>query len=395
MLIRSAQKRMIPILAAMMLLMWVILSALTGVSLYGKSAYNSYTLQALSWLQGKVTVENVWHLELAVYQDEYYVSFPPLPSVILLPFTLIFGVNTPDNALVKCYACLAVILIYKALCARGYDPSVSAPYAFLFAFSSSLLSLTVEGAVWYHAQVLAFLLTTAAVSALIFDKPTWALFLIALSVACRPFDALYLIPVIFAYVYLELRSGEGILNVFRRLLPGILLGLLVAFAIGTYNYARFKSPFEFGHNYLPEFSTQGGVQFSLSKVPEHINPFVIGLPFSLQDGVLKINRFGFSFLIACPALLILIVMFVRDLFTRRLNAMKTVLFITFFVHLFLLFMHRTFGAFQYGARYCVDLMPYAFFYRLMDDKNSVHKLEWGYLLCTFALSFYGSAMIHL
>ncbi|MBQ8136988.1 MAG: hypothetical protein IJ174_06100, partial [Clostridia bacterium] len=141
MLFRSAQKRMIPILLVMMILMWALLSALTGKSLYGPSVYNSYTLQALSWLQGKATVENVWHLELAVYEGEYYVSFPPLPSVILLPFALIFGMNTPDNAIVKCYACLAVILMYKALCSRGYEPEAAAPYAFLFAFSSSFLAL--------------------------------------------------------------------------------------------------------------------------------------------------------------------------------------------------------------------------------------------------------------
>ncbi|MBQ8136656.1 MAG: hypothetical protein IJ174_04405, partial [Clostridia bacterium] len=195
--------------------------------------------------------------------------------------------------------------------------------------------------------------------------------------------------------FLELRAGESVREVFKKLLPGILLGLLVAFAIGTYNLIRFKSPFEFGHNYLPEFSTQGGVQFALSNVLKHMNPFVIGLPFVAEGGGVRLSQFGFSFLIACPALLVLLIMLIRDAFKRRLNAMKIVLFVTFFVHLFLLFMHRTFGAFQYGARYCVDLMPYALFYRLLDEENGIHKAEWVFLLLTFALSFYGAAVVHL
>ena len=76
-------------LILMCALMWGILHAATGISAIGPSAYNSYTLQALSWLKGRLDVDNREYLELAVYQGRYYVSFPPLPSVILLPFAQI------------------------------------------------------------------------------------------------------------------------------------------------------------------------------------------------------------------------------------------------------------------------------------------------------------------
>ena len=395
MFFRTRFDRMIPVLIAMMVLMWIVLSALTGISFFGPSAYNSYTLQALAWLRGKVTVENVPHLELAVYKDQYYVSFPPVPSVVLLPFALVLGMDTPDNLLVKVYACLAVILLYRILCSKGYEPSLAAPYAFLFAFSSSLLPLTLEGAVWYHAQVLAFALACAAIYFLTCDQPTPALLLIALSVGCRPFHALYLIPVFTVYFVINLRAGADFKAVVRKLLPGIGLGLMVAVAYGIYNFARFGNPLEFGHNYLPEFSTQGGVQFSLSKVLEHIDPFVIGLPFTMENGALTLRKYGFSFLIACPALLVLICRFAVDIRKKRMNVMKAVVFATFFVHLFLLFTHRTFGAFQYGARYCVDLMPYAFLYLSLSDDTQTSVAEWICLLIPFALAIYGSAVIHL
>ena len=79
--------------------MWLILDMLTGKSFFGPSPYNSYTLQALSWLHGHTWVENNEILELAIYEGRYYVSFPPLPSVVLLPFAALFGLTTPDNLL--------------------------------------------------------------------------------------------------------------------------------------------------------------------------------------------------------------------------------------------------------------------------------------------------------
>ena len=102
-------------LILMCALMWGILHLITGISATGPSAYNSYTLQALSWLQGRLDVDNRAYLELAIYEGRYYVSFPPLPSVLLLPFAFFLSACTPDNLLVKLEALAAVLMIYKAL----------------------------------------------------------------------------------------------------------------------------------------------------------------------------------------------------------------------------------------------------------------------------------------
>ena len=76
-----------------------------GTNPIGPTPYNTYTRQALAWRQGLLHLpEDVPHLELAIYEGEYYVSFPPLPSVVLLPLTYLFGINTPDALLVKLYA---------------------------------------------------------------------------------------------------------------------------------------------------------------------------------------------------------------------------------------------------------------------------------------------------
>ncbi len=376
--------------------MWLVLDLITGKSFFGPSPYHSYTLQAVSWLHGHTWVENNEILELAIYEGRYYVSFPPLPSVVLLPFAAVFGMNTPDNLLIKVYACAAVLFLYRALRNISFRRADAALWSFLAIFSSSLLPLTLEGAVWYQAQALALMLATGAIYLMTADRMTWALLLYALSVAARPFDAVMFIPIITVWVYINAKGQVSARDMAARLAPGFALGLTVALAIGIYNYVRFRNPLEFGHNYLPEFSFQGGVQFSLSHIENNAKTFIWGLPFDLSGDGLVLKRFGFSFLIACPALTVMLVSFAADLFRKRMDALRLVTLFAFLIHFFLLLLHRTFGGYQFGARYCVDLLPYAFLYRLLQRETSKTPVwEWIFLGAGLAFSIYGSVAILL
>lgn len=376
--------------------MWLVLDLITGKSFFGPSPYNSYTLQALSWLHGHTWVENNPILELAIYEGRYYVSFPPLPSVVLLPFAAVLGMKTPDNLLIKVYACAAVVFLYLALKKVSCRRAEAALWSFLAVFSSSLLPLTLEGAVWYQAQALALMLATAAVYLMTSDRMTWALFMYALSVAARPFDAVLFIPLITVWIYLNAKGGMSARDMAGKLVPGFALGLMVALAIGIYNYVRFHDPLEFGHNYLPEFSFQGGIQFSLSHIGNNAKTFIWGLPFDLSGGSLSLKRFGFSFLIACPVLTVMLVSFVADLFRKRMDTLRLVTLCAFLAHFFLLLLHRTFGGYQFGARYCVDLLPYAFLYRLLQKESKKTPIwEWIPLGLGIAFSVYGSIVMHL
>ncbi len=97
-----------PAFAGMLLLMalgYVLLHDLFGGTLLASSEWDSYTLQAMAWRQGRMDLgRNYEWLELAVYQGRYYVSFPPLPSVLMLPLTFVFGYETPSNLVVAVLA---------------------------------------------------------------------------------------------------------------------------------------------------------------------------------------------------------------------------------------------------------------------------------------------------
>lgn len=385
------------ILTLAMCLMWAVLSYATGASFFGPTAFNTYSRQAMAWRQGLLHLpQDVPHLELAVYEGEYYVSFPPLPSVVLWPLTFIFGLDTPDNLLVKLYALAACLMMYFSLRQAGYSPVSGGLFSFFFCFSSSMLPLTLSGAVWYHAQVLSFMLTVFSVCFLCRDLPAVSLLCCALAVACRPFNALYLVPLLLSYRLIQRRSGVSLRGTFDSLYWGLYAGLCVALALGLYNYLRFGNPFEFGHNYLPEFSIQGGVQFSVDHVGKNAATFLWGWPLENAYGVTQFKRYGYSMLIACPTLSLMLIWAVRDLIKRTMRWEKAAVLFTCALHCFFLLFHRTFGGFQLGARYAVDLVPYSFFYLMLTpEKKRISVWEAAALLALFLFTCIGVAEVHI
>lgn len=58
----------------------------TGQWPWKSQPYNSYILQAQSWLEGRLDLGRDYpYLELAIFNNKYYVSFPPFPSYAMLP----------------------------------------------------------------------------------------------------------------------------------------------------------------------------------------------------------------------------------------------------------------------------------------------------------------------
>ena len=240
------------------------------------------------------------------------------------------------------------------------------------------------------------MMITLSISFLAADKPTPALLFYALSVACRPFDAIYALPIFFTYYMLNRRAHIPLKHTIRRLIPGVGAGLIVALCLAVYNYARFGNPLEFGHNYLPEFSYQGGIQFSLSHVVNNLKTFLFGMPLEKGFNGLQFKQFGYSFLIACPMLLLMLIWAIIDLFRKRMHWEKGMIIFAFFLHLLCLLLHRTFGGYQLGARYTVDLIPYAFLYLLLTpEKKEMHPLEGMLLISGLLFTCWGVTQVHI
>ena len=149
---------------ALMLLGYIFIHALFGGTLLSYNCWDSYSLQAMSWLSGRLDMgKNYEWLELAVYNGKYYLSFPPLPSVVMLPLVLLFGERTPSNLVSALYGIFTAMIACKILKKEGMKQGGAVFFAIAYVWGSNMLWLSTSGGVWFLAQGLNMLLLTACV----------------------------------------------------------------------------------------------------------------------------------------------------------------------------------------------------------------------------------------
>lgn len=369
----NKERKTMLLAAVCVFLVGVLLQGFTG-RLGTPNPYNSYALQAARWLEGHLDLgQNYSHLEIAEFAGKYYISFPPFPSVVLLPFVLLFGTATPDGLISLLFAAAGAALAAKLSFLYGKNEKEAFFWAMFVTVGSNLLSIMCTGWVWFMAQTMAFTLLMAAFCTAKLGKTRSTLLLTACAVGCRPFSVLCL-PV---FLYLLHTAGcRFSRRTFLRVLPAAALCLFYALL----NFLRFGNPLEFGHNFLPEFLAEP--QFGLGYVAENAKTLV-RLP-GLQDGRLLFPEFnGFNLFLASPLFLSCLCRLVRhkkdaaDLFAAGLLLLWLLLFC----------MHRTMGGWHFGHRYTVDLLPMALWLILRREGGFYVHVPLFFL--GFSLHFYG------
>ena len=231
--------------------------------------YYSYTLQALNWLEGRLDIANgadyEW-LELAIYNGKYYVSFPPFPSYVLLPFAAVFGLQTPDGLIALVTAMLSCVYATRLYMAVTGGTKHLLFYALFLLLGNGYLYLTMNGWVWFIAQNMCMALSLMALYYAWEGKGGISFALWACSVGCRPMVALYF-PVLAWLTLRHAREKDPSVTLLRLVARRWYWGLMpcaIACSYMVLNGLRFGDVLQFGHDYLPEFTRTSTGQFDLS-----------------------------------------------------------------------------------------------------------------------------------
>ncbi|MDR0273329.1 MAG: hypothetical protein LBI27_08445 [Clostridiales bacterium] len=326
-----------------------VIYAYTGQWPWGGNDYNSYAIQARAWLGGRLDVDYYSWLELAVYEGKYYVSFPPFPSFVMLPFAVLFD-KTPDHFIavgsvfIGAFYCLRLLRHFGV---RGNE----AVFWVLFLFvGSNALVTSFNGWVWHIAQNMAFTFSIISLYYAVKGRGALALAFLVCAAGCRPFQLIYT-PLIF---YILLRQKK--INPFIFLPP-----LLIGIAYMSLNYARFGSIFEFGHNYLPEFLEAEHGQFGMAYVAENIGR-MFRLPQLGENGTLDFYHFdGVAFWLVSPIVVSYLIFYVNGFFKHTDKVLMLCLPLLSAFHIFLFCLHKTLGGWHFGNRYTNDMLPFLFF----------------------------------
>jgi len=376
--------------------------------------YNSYVLQDLAWLSGHLYLpQNYSWLEIATYNNHFYISFPPIPSIILLPFVAIFRDNWPglSNFLTLVVAVIGSIYAYKIGIRVGISKTLSTLLTLILTIGSGFLFI-MNGSVWFIAQIFAFSFLLISIYLAItpnIKHIKWSLLFYALMVGCRPLCAIWIILIFFLvckYKEFDWKKWTDWKKNLYQLIPIVIVGIFLA----TLNYVRFGNPIEFGHNYLPEFDPSSpsytGVQFSFGYLKSNLIS-LFKLP-TFYNGRWHWDTFNGIFFILPNIIYISFIVSIigapihnwwqnshsKDGTKHKIDSKFIILVIVVVAILHIIFtcVHKTMGGWHWGNRYIIDTTPAVFLATcyLMKDKKWLAYVMIPILIAGLIFNMWGS-----
>ncbi len=372
---------------SLMALALLLYHSLAGGTLLVPNPYDSYLLQAQNWLAGRVSIANgqsyPW-LELAIFDGKYYLSFPPVPSVLALPFA---ALDLAVGNLVQAgYALMLFSGVYLCFWQKEARPEECVFWAGFVSMGNGVFWLSCNGGVWFQAQLLNLCFAVWGIFFWLRRQYPAAFLLLALAVGCRPFTAM-----LAAGLYLPVLVRHLQQRRFGRAAAFSLPPLLVAAALGGYNLARFGSVFEFGHSYLPEFMRAANGQFSAvyfwQNLKNILRPVTLNAALDLEFALFD----GFLFFAANPLFFVWFLAMLQKVRQKCFAPVDGALLAGFLISLAALCFHRTMGGWQFGARYTLDLLPWALLFFLGSAGRRPGLLAGWLAAAGILFNLYGAA----
>lgn len=286
---------------------------------------------------------------------KFYVIYPPLPAVVLMPFVAFWGSGTNQSAVSALIAALSVYVAGMVFRELGLSTKKVMWMSILYGFGSMLWYHAVVGSAWYFAHVCAlFFLWLAILSAL----RKYSLFLTGLFLGLAflaRFPVLLSLPF---FVYVRRSDFVSSLKIHWKnlVLFGAGAGLCVGL-LGVYNWVRYGRIDNYGY-YLLEHRTYNleneyaHGSYDLSYIPRHVEAMFLTLP-DRSDSFpyLVPDMWSMALWFVFPALVLAV-------FAPWNNAVVRASALAILFTLPASLFHGGVGASQFGYRYALDYMPF-------------------------------------
>ena len=326
------------------------------------SPMDFYNYLADAFLHGQLALRLVppgSRQDLSVFQNHYYLYWPPLPAILLMPFVALFGINFSDVLVTLVIASLNVALVAWLLRLANREKIIHlttfqrSTLVLFFAFGTVAFTIAPYGRVWFTDSATGFFFTLLAYLAAIGLNGKKSFFLTGLAIAaammCR--NTLLLAGIWPAFYLIEKTREKG----WKVLAAQGSFGLLPVFVFGVaylvYNWARFGNPLETGAAYqimnsawVNNVKTYG--YFNLHYVKTNFYYHYIFYPFPETGETLQ----GGSLFLLSPVFFAAFIGMVKG--KPRLSVLFMILTIVI-VDLPILFFFGD-GWFQFGPRYTLD-----------------------------------------
>jgi len=300
--------------------------------------------------------------DLSLVGGKYYLYWPPMPAVVLMPFVAIFGVNFSDvffNLLVAAANVSMVSAVLREaeqnnLISLGAD--MRSWLVLFFALGTTHVAMSIPGQVWLTGQLVGFLFLASAYYSALRLRGSAAFAVTGVLIACAMLSRSHML---FAGVWPLYHLLKTQWDERKKLLANLILFTTPLAIFGTlfllYNRARFGSPFDLGVEYqlmspvfAADFAKYG--LFSAHYVPINFYYQYLAYPLPLSAETLM----GGSLFLLSPLFFYAFYAVLRDRKDAQVWALAASTVLT---SIPILFVMGT-GWIQYGPRYTMDFtMP--------------------------------------
>ena len=328
-----------------------------------EQSYFPYLADA--FLHGKLYLSNPISLvELTPYNGNWYVPYPPLAAILMMPLVALRGVeNVNSSGFSIFFAAMTVglvFLILEKISERGWtklNPASNLWLTSLFALSTPFWQIVISGEVWYINQTMTLFFVAAAVlSVLVEASPLLVGLMLGLAILARPPIGLMGI-FLFGIFYQIQQDKAGKVPFGKWFKWGVLTAIPVSLIVGAfliYNHARFENPFDFGYTNMnigeparTDVRTYG--QFNIRYLSRNLDLMFFGFPhWDTECNFYTVKIDGASMFLATPALIYLLGSFRKKIWVAGAWVASIALIVP-------LTLYFTTGIFQFGYRYLLDL----------------------------------------
>ncbi len=375
------------------------------ITLEGGDRYRGFWLDQqghgrFKTLDNKAVMLDRSQLTGAERKRRYFVSFPPAPAVMMMPFVALTGVEFNDVVFTIVFASFNVLLMFLLLRRlsrggrSGRGRSANIWLTLLFGFGTAHFWCSVLGQVWFTALILGVTFTLLYIHAAIDARhPVWAGIFCALAFATRTplvFSAIFF----YAFVFFpggKLRRDDWV-DALRKIALFSTPCLIVGLSLLGQNHIRFESLTEFGHTYLAAGSLERIQTYGLFNaqfLSKNLSAAFTLIPrFQPDAPYVIISKHGMSIFLTTPAFFYLFRPEKRECVRDRF--WFALLWITVaMISIPALFYQNT-GYEQFGYRFVLDYTPYLILL-LAVGRHPITLLFKASVLVSIAVNAFGAA----
>jgi len=346
------------------ILLFIFTLLVYSISHRGEGAqWNHFIYLADAFLHGRLYVVNNL-TELAYWNNHYFVVYPPMPAILLMPFVAVFGTTFYQPIISILLGAANVSLSYLVLVKFFKKNQLALWVSVLYAFGTIQWYHAEVGSSWYVAHIVALFFLWLSLLELVTKQ---RLFLIGLLIGGAYLARLpTILAIVFVLIFLQIN--------FRNLFL-LILGLLPALIFnGLYNLLRFGKLNDYAYSLYLDSQSLAIKQlifphgfFSVYYLPDRIKDIFLSFPiFTNHPPFIIPSLYAMALYIVTPAFfLILFASFKKKLVYSSLIAVLAILVISL--------IKGGNGFTQFGFRYSLDFLP---FLLIITTSGINNKFTW-------------------